>query len=367
MAFYGARSSTASHYSKDYTKTTSGKAEANFYGIPLNNDISNAPTWQILSLAVFLAVLVMKPSIKRRDISLLFWLSVSGISLLVLKEVTLIPLLTTIIYTRTSYPYLVVIPHCIAANASYRISSGDKESRFQALLFSFFLYGFGGSLVSDVLMGLPATALAHPRIIPCHILGWALVWFSPLDGVFQSYTSPDSFLHYFVVVCEAVDAVTTPMGRIGRGARELQNKTTAPILGGLFAGIGGALVRFLAGKGTSATLETAFYKTLGYCLLFATLAVYRCQYGWLDDPDSNHCQSFNGSDLVRVVIVSAHVLWTLLCDIGICSGHPFDWIGRQIVYGKLGLPKIVSLLQLGPPEDSTINVISDTKKHSKKD
>jgi hypothetical protein len=345
------RSSSASHFSKDFRSATAGSAENQIFGIPLDNDIRNAPTWQLYGLCVLLLVLLIKPKFASRGTSVAFWVGV-GTAVGVLSEVTLLPLLTTIVYTRTAYPYLVVISHCISANASYRSVNGDQAGGVQALLFGFFLYGFGGSIVSDVLMGLPATALAHPRIVPCHVLGWALVWFSPLDWVYKTYIRSDSFLHYFIVAAEAVDAVTTPMGRIGRGARELQNKRTAPIMGGLFAGIGGGIIRFVTGEGgtTFAALQTGFYKTMGYSLLFWTLAVYRCDAMLEPDSDAfdlNHCSSHNGSDILRVVIVSAHVFWTLLCETGLATGHPFVWACQKIFHGKVGAT-MASTLRLGP-------------------
>jgi hypothetical protein len=347
------RSSTSSHFAKNFDSVTVGTAENYVFGIPLDTDIRDAPTWQLYGLCLLLLVLLMKPKFESRGTSIAFWVGV-GTAVGILSAVTLVPLLTTIVYTRTAYPYLVVISHCIAANASYRSANGDQTGRVRALLFGFFLYGFGGSIVSDVLMGLPATALGHARIVPCQVLGWALVWFCPLDWVYKTYTRPDSFLHYFIVAAEAVDAVTTPMGRIARGARELQNKTTAPIMGGLFAGIGGGIIRFSTGEGgtTFAALQNGFYKTMGYSLLFWTLAVYRCDA--MLEPESeaftlNHCSSHNGSDMLRVVVVSAHVFWTLLCETGVATGHPFIWACETIFHGRVGA-KVASTLRLGPQQ-----------------
>lgn len=345
-----ARSSTSSHFSSNFGSATAGTAELEVFGIPLDNDIRDAPTWQLCGLCILLLVLLTKPKFASRGTSIAFWATV-GVAAGVLSEVTVIPILTTIVYTRTTYPYLVVISHCISANASYRSVHGDQGG-VRALLFGFFLYGFGGSIVSDVLLGLPATALAHPRIVPCHVLGWALIWFSPFDWVYQTYTRSDSFLHYFIVAGEACDAVTTPMGRIARGARELQNKMTAPIMGGLFAGIGGGIVRLLTGEGgtTFAALQTGFYKTMGYSMLFWTLAVYQCDA--MLEPDSkefvlNHCAAHNGSDALRVSIVSIHILWALLCEAGMASGHPFVWVSQKIFHGKVGAT-MTSILRLGP-------------------
>ena len=92
---------------------------------------------------------------------------------------------------------------------------------------AFFLYGFGGSIVSDLFMGLPVTALSHARIVPCYLIGWSLVWLFPYDFMFKSYIDSSSSLHYFFQACEAIDSVTTPMGRISRSARELPNNKTA--------------------------------------------------------------------------------------------------------------------------------------------
>lgn len=361
-----ARSSTFSHFSSNFGKATVGSAEAQFAGITLDNDIRDAPTWQVVSLVVLASVLLLKPKFERRETTVAFWLGAITISGVLLAEVTWIPLLTTIVYTRTTYPKLVVIPHCIASNAAYRAVHGDKADRFRALLFAFFLYGFGGSIVSDVLVGVPATALAHPTIVPFHVLGWALVWYSPADWVYSSYSRSDSFFHYFIEAAESVDAVTTPMGRIGRAGRELRDKVAAPLMAGLFAGIGGGLIRLFSNEpGTTyATVQSGFYKTMGYSLLFWSLNVYRCHE--MLDPESegysvNHCVSYNGSDLLRVVIVSAHVLWTLLCETGLASGHPFVWACQNLFHGNFATT-FTSVFRLGPQMKET-----DGGRHKKLD
>jgi len=343
-------------------------SESFFLGIPLHNDISNASTWQFVGLIALLIVLVRKPKFARSTVAASFWGIAWGISYSFLADVTLIPLVTTIVATRTRYPYLVVIPHCIAANIAYRAANGDKTDRFRALLLGFFLYGFGGSIVSDVLLGLPATALAHPRIIPCHVLGWFLVWYSPGDWVYTSYRRPDSFFHYFIVAAEAVDAITTPMGRISRGGREQRNKGTAPIMGGLFAGIGGAIVRFLAGENGASmvAIKAAFYKTMGYSLLFWAVAVYRCETTF--EPDSsgffhNHCSTYSGSDTFRVALVSAHVLWTLLCDVGLATSHPFIWSVQKFCQGSM-VSSMISSFGLGPQSPESVE---GTETREKKD
>ena len=296
-----------------------------------------------------LALLMLIPKKTSPRIDTFFWGANVGFSAYYLAEVTWIPMLATIFHTRTSYPYLVVISHCIAANFSYRVAqTSENVDRLRALLFGFFLYGFGGSIVSDVLLGLPVTALAHHRIIPCHILGWYLVWFSPMDWVYVTMSRPDSLLRYLIGAAEAVDAVTTPMGRISRASRELANKATAPIVAGLLAGIGGAILRFLAGTGSYAAVQAGFFKTLGYSLLFWWLAVYRCDSLLTGQEfDDNHCTSYSGSDSIRFIIVSFHVLWTLLCEVGWASGHPFVWLGETLFYGPTA-QTMISPLHLGP-------------------
>lgn len=322
-------------------------AEPGFLAMLLDNDIRHAPTLQLTGLVYLLIFLLLKPSYPSRRVEVTFWITTLALSAYFLAEVTWIPLLSTIVHTRTSYPYLIVVSHCISANVSYRVAHGDQADRLRALLFGFFLYGFGGSIVSDVLLGLPVTALGHHRIIPCHVLGWYLVWFSPMDWAYTTMRRPDSFLRYFIGAAEAVDAVTTPMGRISRASRELQNKTTAPIAAGLFAGIGGGIVRFLAGEGNYASIEAGFFKTMGYSLLFWRLAVHRCEFLTGEDLQENHCSSYSGSDTARVVIVVFHVVWGLLCDFGVATGHPFVWLGRQLAHGRMSRT-IASTFLFGP-------------------
>lgn len=356
-----ARSSSASHYSKGFSSATAGIAENQLFGIQLSNDLSTAPPFELVGLAVIIFLLIIKPYIRilsRRDVSIAFWVGIIS-AIYFLRDVTLTPLLTTIVYTRTSYPYLVVIPHCVASAAAYRsLRNNDNLHYLTSFGIAFFCYGFGGSIVSDVLMGLPATALGHPRIVPSYVLGWLLVWFSPGDIVYTLLQNQQSPVRWFLVACEAVDGVTTPMGRISRSARELSNKGTAPLMAGLLAGAGGAALRYgervvLQGEtgehpAVSRALEMAVWRTLGYSVLWWWLVVYRCENGHTElSGTTNHCAQYNGSDLLRVAIVMAHVIWTMLCEAGLAHGHPFVWVS-QTLRETIGGPQIVSMFQLGP-------------------
>ena len=229
----GGRSSTAAHYSQDYEVVSAGVAENEFLGIPISADVSGADPEELIFLAVLIVVILIKPSVtplKSPSMSLAFWASVLAAAYTI-KEVALYPLLSTVILTRTSYPWLVVVPHCIVAAAAYRKERAiNGQLHYTSSLgLAFFCYGFGGSIISDVLMGLPATAIGHFRIIPCWVLGWFLVWYCPFDMVYRMANSKSSFVHYFLNACEAIDGVTTPMGRVARSARELQNKSVAQI------------------------------------------------------------------------------------------------------------------------------------------
>lgn len=342
----GEQSSTSSHYSEVHETATAGVAADDFMGIELNNDLSKAPFWQCMVLLGLIFFLSRKPRVVQREFAIVFWASVLGICVLV-KEVTLIPLLTTMVYTRTSYPYLVVLPHCIYSQISYRKAYGDSANRLHALLVGFLLYGFGGSIVSDMCMGLPVTALAHPRILPCHVAGWLVVWYSPYDAIYRAFQQQGGLVRAAIMACEAVDAVTTPMGRIARSARELRNKETAPLVAGVLAGIGGGGLRHILAGAPFSDLETGFYKTMGYSLLFWATVVYRCEHGvWMEDPDRNHCYAYNGSDILRVTFVLGHVLWTLSSDAGLVSGHPFVWISKRLKDELI--PVLTQRISLGP-------------------
>lgn len=338
------RSSTASHFVQGHDKLTAGVASDEFYGIPLSNDISGADSETLVFLAVLVVLILIKPAIKplrAPALSLAFWAAILAAAYAI-KEVTLYPLLSTIIFTRTTYPYLIVISHCIVASAGYR---REKEAHgqlhyFVSFALGFFCVGFGGSIVSDVLMGLPATALAHARIVPCWVLGWFLVWFSPNDVVYKLLNDRSSFFFYFMNACEAVDGVTTPMGRASRSARELRNKAVAPIMAGIFAGAGGAAIRYaervLIWKGGSEVaqssrnaLEAGTWKNFWYSVLWWYLAVYRCDNGDYDDDfGDNHCAEYNGHNWYRFVIVMGHVIWSFGCDLGLLSGHPFLFLTK---------------------------------------
>jgi hypothetical protein len=303
-------------------------------------------------------IVIFQPTVlhKTKSRSRTFWVAILAVAAST-PETTSIQILSTIISTRTTYPYIIVIPHSFLAAATYRSKHGDEVHYLKSLILSFLLYGFGGSIVSDLLMGLPVTALSHARIIPCYIIGWALVWASPFDFVYQSHRNSSSGLHYFLKACEAIDAVTTPMGRISRSARELQNKTSAPIVAGLLAGFGGAGVRHAVGESTSIdVLETAFWKTLSYSLLWWWLAVRNCQETSVESnitdderlflQEYNHCESYGGSNILRAIIVSSHTFWTILVGLGVVSGHPLVWLCNN-VFGR-AWTFFAQFLRMGP-------------------
>ena len=386
----GGRSSTASHFASNFFNITAGEAEDEFYGIKLSNDITVAPPHELLGVMLLILAVLVKPYIgflnNRKDVSISFWIAAICVTY-TLRQWTILPMFTSIIYTRTTYPYLVVIPHCIVANAAYRTErvaatqmkqiKNNKDGAatkqhdlhyLSSFILGFFCYGFGGSIVSDVLMGLPATALGHPRIIPCHVLGWVLVWFTPYDLLYKMYTNKNSGVYHFLTIWEAIDTVTTPMGRVSRSARELKNKITAPIIAGLLAGTGGATLRYadrIIVQGGDPTLmkssrnafEIGFWKTLYYATLWWYLVVYRCNYGDIlnigggDEIDKQyqHCREHNGSDLSRVVIVGLHVLWGILCEAGWASSHPVIWLVKKFVK-YVGKP-IAKSLHLGPNDN----------------
>ena len=374
-----ARSATATHFTPNYGSVSAGKAENDFYGIPVVDNIWDAPTWQIASLCIIVLVVIFQPSafLKTKSMSLTFWVTILTVAAAT-PETTLIPILSTIIHTRTTYPFIIVIPHSFIAAATYRSKHGDNVHYLQSLLLAFFLYGFGGSIISDLLMGLPVTALSHARIIPCYMIGWSLVWFSPFDVLFRKYSNTSSSLHYFLQACEAIDSVTTPMGRISRSARELQNKATAPIAAGLWAGFGGAGLRHAVGESTSLkTLEAGFWKTLSYSLLWWWLAVRNCQDAGNnittnDDErlllqEMNKCKSYSGSDLLRVIIVGAHTCWMILLGTGLVSGHPLVWLCREVIFGRVGT-FCARFFRMGPASkpDTTQKKVERVNSKSKK-
>lgn len=346
-------STTLRHYGADYRNILDGSRVDNIW---------DAPTHQLVSLHMIALLVIFQPTAfnKTKSRSLAFWVAILAVAAST-PETTSIPILSTIVSTRTSYPFIIVIPHSFIAAASYRSKHGDNVHFVKSLFLAFFLYGFGGSIVSDLLMGLPVTALSHMRIIPCYIIGWSLVWLCPFDFVYQKYCNSSSALHYFLQACEAIDSVTTPMGRISRSAREFQNKTSAPIVAGLFAGIGGAGLRHAAGESTSIQLlETGFWKTLSYSLLWWWLAVHNCQdetynpfAGNITNEEErlflqeyNNCESYGGSNILRVIIVSSHTFWTILVGVGLVSGHPLVWLCKHI-FGRVGTV-FARILRVGP-------------------
>jgi uncharacterized membrane protein YeiH len=366
------RSSSASHFSKDHETASVGVATTYFYDVELTSHhvLQAIGWWRWMGPGVILGMMLLQTQWKR-NLSKRVMAAVMGATLAAAPDTTWIPLLTTVLHTRTAYPYLVVLPHCIMACATYRRAhhrhgNGPDHDYLQSLVGSFFLYGFGGSIVSDVLMGLPVTALSHPRILPCHLLGWILVHHSPGDVVYQNLngfgtntTTTATLWGYLVTSMEAVDAVTTPMGRVSRGARELRHRTIAPVVAGLLAGVGGGTLRYLAHEPgvTPGALEHAFWKTLGYSTLWWYLAVYRCDHGFAVDDESeeeyweewNHCDSYNGSDLARVILVGAHAAWTLLVEMGMARGHPFVWMCKKLFLE--GGARLCSIMGWGPQED----------------
>lgn len=340
------------------------------------DNIWDAPTWQLVILSIFVLIVIFQPIAlyKTKSRSRSFWIVVLAIAATA-PEISSVPILSTIISTRTSYPYIIVIPHSFIAAATYRFKHGDNTHYLESFFGAFFLYGFGGSIVSDLLMGLPVTALSHARIVPCYLVGWSLVWFSPFDISYQKNENSSSAFHYFLKACEAIDSVTTPMGRISRSAREMKNKVSAPIVAGLFAGFGGAAVRHLVGESTSIeVLETGFWKTLSYSLLWWWLAVRNCQDETYDLfagnitsdqerqllQEHNNCDSYSGSNMLRIVIVGAHTCWTILLGVGLVSGHPLVWLCKQIFKRGMDFARFFRMGPASKPETMLEEVHQDS-------
>lgn len=348
-----AESTTTTHDGVDYRSILEGTRVENIW---------DAPKHQLLGLCTIALIAIFQPSsmTKTRSRSIALWVAILAVAAS-MPEITSIPILSTIVSTGTSYPYMIVIPHSFIAAASYRSKHGDDVHFIKSLFLAFFLYGFGGSIVSDLLMGLPVTAFSHVRIIPCYIVGWSLVWLFPFDIFYQQYNNSSSVLCYFLQACEAIDAVTTPMGRISRSARELQNKTSAPIVAGLFAGIGGAGLRHAVGESSSIeVLVTGFWKTLSYSVLWWWLAVRNCQDGTYDPfagnitseeerillQEYNNCKSYGGSNMLRLIIVGSHTIWTILVGVGLVRGHPMVWLCKNVLV-RIGT-SLARFLQMGP-------------------
>mmetsp|Transcript_27863 Transcript_27863/g.42460 ORF Transcript_27863/g.42460 Transcript_27863/m.42460 type:complete len:421 (-) Transcript_27863:1180-2442(-) len=397
------RSSTASHYSRLFGKVTAGEAEHDFYGIPLSTDITGHSATTYLGLGALILILLLKPYLvplpKRKNRALLgnyaldvcleasFWIGV-GTALYFLREVTFYPLLSVIVLTRTSYPYLVVGSHCIVAACSYRAECEENNKQpchwLTTLLGGFFGYGFGGSIVSDLLMGLPITAMAHARIVPCYLVSYIMVWYCPLDFLYKSYSSNNgNIIRLSLLLAETIDSVTTPMGRISRAARELQNKIMAPLLAGLLAGTGGAMIRYVErvvlqnapqkAESSMVALEGAVYKTLGISLIWWCLVVQPCMAHHaavdplMDDTMKHHCLTYNGSDLLRVILVGVHLIWTIGMECQWCCSHPFIFLLRQGWSKGLLNQHVISFFRLGPYQnDSTAAMAENDDKQNNK-
>lgn len=375
-----------------YESTIAYFAEHEVYQVIVDHDFRQAAWWEWTTLAVLLYVASrwilgssQQPSVWTRIVA---WTAVALVSIYALPGLTALPYLSTVVKTRTAYPWMIVLPHCIVAHSTYRYnhcSTATPEQpppdRLQALVLSFSLYGFGGSVLADLAMGLPVTALAHVRIVPSHVIAWLLVWYSPADVVYRTYhmdkkimdehdenNTPASslplrdvrqILRCFLLMAEAIDAVMTPLGRMARAARELHQHGLTPLVAGILAGSGGAAVRYMAGRGAWEAVEAAIYKALGYCLLFGATVLWPCAAGVFTNPDVHHCDAYIGSDLWRVTVFSLHVAWTLLVDAGVVTSHPFIWMGRQIGQRASVLAKTAGL---GPVDLITVPTASHLKK-----
>jgi hypothetical protein len=377
---------------------TDESREWKFHDIPVSNDITGASTTDLLCLSVLVLFLLFKnrillggsttatsKSTVKTSVTVSIWVAALAISYR-LREVIWIPLLSTILMTRTTYPYLVVLPHCIVACCGYRseIEQRTKHNRVPPFLSSFGLsfvcHGFGGSIFSDLLMGLPVTALGNARIVTCYLLGYLLTWYAPLDIVYtQWYQEQDkgSLWQMGLILAEAVDTVTTPLGRISRSARELQNKTMAPLVAGMLVGVGGAIIRYgervivqgnvAQSMPSLAALQAGVWRTLGYTLLWWYLAVYPClttaTVAVGGGGKEDHCASYDGSDDLRASIVVSYCIWTVLCQVGLVSRHPFVWFGETVILGIWSF--MVDRLHLGPAAGGLV-VADEEQKEAKK-
>jgi TRIC channel len=336
-----------------------------FHGIPLKSDITDSPPETLIYLGlVLLWILVLQPRLqlfKSPVVATVAWAAIVAV-LHAIKEVTLHPLISTILFTRTTYPYPLVVAHCINANAGYRQERGSNCHYLESFGVGFLAYGFGGTIVSDLLMGLPITALQHVRILPVWTIAWALVWFCPGDYIYKVLQDKkNSGVYYFLNAFVAMDVVTTSMGRVSRSARELPNKWTSPIVAGTLSGIGGACIRYLerrllrggdaaVQRDSLAAIETGFWRTLGYSTLWWYIAVYQCDHGSYTtsgQKDEHHCHEYTGHDMARLVLVMVHVAWTFACDMGLAISHPFVFCSRH--WRNLG-SHLAFHLGFGPPQ-----------------
>ena len=328
--------------------TTTAAVKDFYYGIPLESDITDASLETLLALGLLVVwILVLQPRVvsgwKSPVMATVSWLAILA-SMYAMKHVTAYPIVTTILRTRTIYPYPLVVAHCINANASYRQERGPSCHYLESYAMGFLAYGFGGTIVSDVLMGLPITALQHVRILPVWTLAWMLIWFCPSDYLYRMMQDKkNSYLYYFINVFVAMDVVTTSMGRVSRSARELSNQWTAPIVAGTLSGIGDACIRYLdrrllregdatIQRNSLDAIEIGFWRTLGYSTLWWYFAVYQCNNGSYHGQEAEHyhCREYTGHDDVRIVFVMAHVVWTVACDLGLTTSHPFIYISRHV-------------------------------------
>ncbi|CAJ1947813.1 unnamed protein product [Cylindrotheca closterium] len=399
------RSSSASHFSDNYRTAIQEDLPSKwiFHGVELNNDITGAPVEELVLLALIIFFLLFKNKIlgRERGNNYAVWATVLAISY-PLMNVIWIPLLSTILYTRTSYPYMIVISHCIVASCAYRNELEQRSLRYQfrkkprddtngesmqkvkprvhpisSFTWTFLCYGFGGSIVSDWLLGLPITALGHPRILACHTICYMLVWYCPYDWCYQEYMDPTSFWRYFLNLWEAVDGITTPPGRIGRASRELKNQVTAPLMGGMLAGVGGSWIRYgersmiqglkpedpISGPSISA-MEVGFWNTFLHSVLWWYFAVFSCNMGWYENIGNelreHHCASYSGTDNLRFGLVMTAIIWTTLKHTGLVSSsmkHPFVWFGQDAIAPTWN--KLTQLLSLGPQYDAAMTTLDD--------
>jgi hypothetical protein len=270
--------------------------------------------------------------------------------------------------TRTGYPYLILFPHAIWAIASYRAERQRRGTEFNwitSLTMAWLCYGFGGTLVSDVAMGTPYTALSHPKIVPCWLVAWLLVWFSPGDICFSLWQQSGP-VRWLLLTGEALDASMTLVGRASRAARRFPGNPTAPIVAGVLAGTGGCVMRYIdrviisdtpnAAASSIEEMEGAVWRSFGYAVIWWWGAILACDIDRSSEAGLRRqlkCSDYDGPDELRLCLLLGHVIWSVSAELGLpqkffgTSLHPFNLLARRTLRF---LDSFRSVWHLGPKD-----------------
>lgn len=163
--------------------------------------------------------------------------------------------------TNKEYPDAIHFPHVLVSVARYRRwRASEQQLRLWLfdLVASYWMFSQGGGCVSVLLLeGLNRISwIKNPKHVTFHVLGYLLVYFSPLDLAFRAIGEPWHPVHVLCAVADSVDATTTACAQIDRCRQLWPGNKALPYLISLVIYKSGSLFRWCDQRSRGKSVKT---------------------------------------------------------------------------------------------------------------